>query len=126
MSERGRERATGETLAIPQAIRDQVDDRDKRFCRVCGRYQGDARALHHILYGGDLVGMGGRRVHEVDALVTVCWSFGGGCHELVHGNKKLWQPLLLTVVQQPGTTALQLRRWQVRRQSPTRHPNGLH
>ena len=106
-----RERATRETLAIPQAIREQVDERDQRTCRVCGRYQGDARALHHVLYGGDDVGMGGRRLHEVDTLVTVCWMFNG-CHELVHSNKRLWQPLLLTVAQQPGITALQLRRWQ--------------
>lgn len=124
MSDRGRERASRETLAIPQAIRDQVDERDQRVCRVCGRYQGDSRALHHIVYGGDSIGVGGRRIHDVDGLVTVCWMFKG-CHEFVHSNKKLWQPLLLAVVQQPGLTALQLRRWQLRRQSPSRHPNGL-
>lgn len=124
MSERGRERATRETLAIPQAIREQVDERDQRMCRVCGRYQGEARALHHILYGGDSVGIGGRRVHEVDGLVTVCWMFNG-CHELVHADKKLWQPLLLTVVQRRGVTALQLRRWEQRQSRTRRHPNGL-
>lgn len=109
-----RERATRETLAIPQAIRQAVDERDQHTCRVCGRHQGDARALHHIVYGGDAVGVGGRRIHEVDNLITVCWMFNG-CHELVHGNKRLWQPLLLTTAQQRGVTALQLRRWQQRR-----------
>lgn len=102
-----------ESLAIPPSIRAQVDARDGLHCRVCGRFLGERRALHHIKYGGDERGVGGRRKHVVAEIVTVCWQPGDGdCHELVHGNKALWQPLLLAVVQRPGLTALQLRRWQ--------------
>lgn len=109
-----RGRARKETLAIPDDVRRAVDERDGQFCRVCGKFLGDERALHHIVYGGSERGMGGRRVHNVDEIVTVCWLWGGNCHELVHSNKRLWQPLLLQVVQQRGVTAMQLKRWQRR------------
>ncbi len=112
MSEPSQERSTRETLAIPKDIREAVDDRDRQYCRVCGKYLADQRALHHILFGGDRVGLGGRRVHELDNLITVCWMWGGNCHDLVHANKRLWQPLLLKVITIPGISAMQLRRWQ--------------
>jgi 5-methylcytosine-specific restriction endonuclease McrA len=111
--------AQKETLDIPAAVRRAVDQRDGSHCRVCGRFMGDARALHHIIYGGDERGTGGRRVHNVDEIVTVCWMFGSDCHSLVHSNKKLWQPLLLQVVQTPGTTAMQLKRWSERNRTKT-------
>jgi len=104
-------RATRETLAIPDAVRRIVDDRDGMHCRVCGKYLGDERALHHIIYGGDRRGFGGRRVHDPDEIVTVCWMWGGNCHDRVHGDKSTWQPLLLQVVQRRGVTAMQLKRW---------------
>ena len=55
--------------------------------------------------------MGGRRVHTVEEIVTVCWMWGGNCHDRVHREKLLWQPLLLEVVHRPGLTAMQLMRW---------------
>lgn len=100
-----------ETLAIPASMRSEVDGRDGGFCRVCGRYAGEQRALHHIRYGGDTVGMGGRRWHHPENLVTVGWLFDHDCHSKVHSDKALWVPLLLEVVHRPGTTALQLLRW---------------
>lgn len=104
--------AKEESLAIPTSVRAAVDARDGEHCRVCGRYLGDRRALHHVIYGGDARGMGGRRQHVVEEIVTVCWLPGdGNCHEMVHGNKELWVPLLLAVAGQPGVTALQLYRW---------------
>jgi hypothetical protein len=114
--------AKRETLAIPQAVRDAVDERDQLHCRVCGKWLGDRRALHHIVYGGDDRGMGGRRVHNVEEIVTVCWLPGDprsgmqSCHDRVHSDKRLWQPLLLAVAQRSGVTALQLRRWIAARQ----------
>lgn len=113
--------ARRETLAIPQEVRAAVDERDHLTCRVCGKWLGERRALHHIVYGGDARGMGGRRVHVVEQIVTVCWLPGdpvGGvrpCHERVHANKQLWQPLLLQVAQRRGVTALQYLRWTARR-----------
>lgn len=107
--------ARRETLAIPSAIRDLVDERDGYHCRVCGKYLGDARALHHIRFGGDRQGMGGRREHGLDNLITVCWMWGGNCHDLVHSQKGLWLPLLERTITVPGVTAMQLRRWRQRR-----------
>lgn len=107
--------ATEESLSIPVSVRQAVDLRDAMHCRVCGKYLGDRRALHHVIYGGDARGMGGRRVHNTAEIVTVCWLPGDGdCHQLVHSAKHVWQPLLLQVAQRPGITALQLQRWQRR------------
>lgn len=104
-----------ETLAIPQRMRVEVDERDQGFCRVCGQFAGERRALHHIVYGGDAAGMGGRRLHSPDNLITVGWLFEHDCHSVVHSNKRLWVPLLQKAVATPGTTALQLMRWQRRK-----------
>jgi hypothetical protein len=101
-----------ETLQIPADVRAAIDARDAGFCRVCGQFQGERRAIHHVIYGGDARGMGGRRVHNVEEMVTVCWVPGTlDCHSRVHSNKGLYQPLLLEVVTKPGVTVLQLLRW---------------
>lgn len=109
-----RGRARSETHAIPADIREAVDSRDGQYCRVCGKYMGAQRALHHIVYGGSDRGMGGRRVHNEDEIVTVCWMWAGNCHDRVHADKLRWQPVLLEVVKRPGVTAMQLLRWQGR------------
>lgn len=112
-----RPRAVRETTEIPDAVRHAVDERDGQHCRVCGKYLGERRALHHVRYGGDDVGMGGRRKHVVDEIVTVCWLPGDPragmrpCHDLVHSDKRRWQPVLLEVARQRGVTALQVARW---------------
>lgn len=102
-----------ESLEIPKDVREAVDARDNYFCRVCGKYLGpERRALHHIIYGGDAQGMGGRRKHDPDTIVTVCWLPGdNNCHLIVHGAKHKFQPILLVVAQQKGVTALQQLRW---------------
>lgn len=115
MNEPGRTGAERETLAIPTDLREAVDERDGLHCRVCGKHLGQARALHHISYGGSRHGMGGRREHSLDNLVTVCWMWGGNCHDLVHSDKGLWLPVLQQVITTPGITAFQLRRWRARR-----------
>lgn len=109
--------AVKETLAIPQRLREQVDERDGHHCRVCGKHLGEQRALHHIRFGGSRQGMGGRREHDLDNLITVCWMWPGNCHDLVHGQKSLWLPVLEALTVTPGVTGLQLRRWQRRRKT---------
>lgn len=109
--------AKEESLAIPADVRRAVDARDNATCRVCGKFLGDRRALHHVIYGGDDRGMGGRRVHSPAEIVTVCWLPGDGdCHQMVHSAKRTWQPLLLEVAQRSGITALQLKRWHRRQE----------
>lgn len=104
---------------IPPAIRLEVGERDGWCCRFCGKYLGPERAgIHHVNFGGGLgPGMGGRRVHDVEAMVTICWLPGDpvprrrSCHDEAHTRKLVWQPLLLRCAQIPGVTALQLKRW---------------
>ena len=98
-------------------MRAEVDERDQGMCRFCGRFVGEARALHHIVYGGSTVGMGGRRHHAVTNLLTVGWLFDHDCHSILHGNKRLWTPLALEAALHPGLTVLQLYRWGERRRS---------
>lgn len=96
--------ARAETYEIPKKVRDEVRERDGRLCRVCGSYA-DGLALHHIRYRSE----GG--LHVASNLVSVHWMFEPRCHELVHSNKRLWQPILLAIAEQPGITALQWKRW---------------
>lgn len=105
-----------ETVAIPQRLRDAVDERDGGFCRLCGKFLGTRRAIHHIFYGGDAQGMGGRRDHRLENLVSLCWLPGDSdCHQRAHSRKSYWQPLLAAVVtRNDHITALQLGRWQRR------------
>lgn len=105
-----------ETLAIAQALRAACDERDQGHCRVCGKWLGPERALHHISYGGSRQGMGGRREHTLSNLISICWMWGGNCHDLVHSDKGLWLPLLEKTITVPGVTAMQLRRWTKRAQ----------
>lgn len=98
-----------ETLAIPDALRLQVAERDQGHCRFCGRYEENA-AIHHVRFGGDVVGMGGRRQHYLENLLTVGWLYGHDCHSRLHDRKTYWMPYVLGALATPGATVLQLRR----------------
>lgn len=113
--------AKAESLSIPANVRAAVDTRDGMHCRVCGRFLGDRRALHHIEFGGGSgPGMGGRRKHDMATIATVCWLPGDGdCHALVHSRKTYFQDLLREVLTRPGLTVLQLERWRRRATTTT-------
>lgn len=102
-----------ETLEIPERIRQEVWERDGGHCRFCGRTDG-VIVLHHCLFGGDYVGMGGRRKHDPRAIITVGGAFQHDCHSVIHSRKSLWLPLSLQVIEHPGVTMLQLNRWRRR------------
>lgn len=102
MSERDLER---DPKTVPKNVRAEVIGRDHSCCRVCGRYV-EFPALHHVAYRSQ----GGS--NTVGNLVVVGWQPGHDCHlSVVHANKRLWQPILFTVIANPGTTAYQIRRW---------------
>lgn len=98
-----------QSLAIPAAVREAVRERDGDVCRLCG--QTSNLILHHVHYGGDEVGMGGRRFHHVDNIVTLGGAYQHRCHDTVHSRKGLWVPVLEAVIAQPGVTGLQIKRW---------------
>ena len=94
---------------IPQSVRDIIDERDKGFCRFCGTYLGELRSHHHCEFGGIYSGMGGKRIHDPDKMISVCNGlYGNQCHEKIHGNKALYLPYTLEVVKHPGKTIIQL------------------
>lgn len=112
-------------LDIPHHVREAVAERDRGYCRVCGRFVGPQGALHHIMFGGTDRGIGGRRIHNPDEIITICWMWAGNCHDRVHRDKLRWQPLLLEVLTRPGLTAMQLLRWRARHaQALMRSPQG--
>lgn len=104
-------RVSGETELerlglVPSNVREYVIDRDNGCCRVCGQWAGETPALHHIEYRSE----GGLDLPS--NLVTIGWLPGHDCHlPVVHARKRLWQPILLAIVEQPGVTAYQARRW---------------
>lgn len=81
---------------IPQPVRKKVMERDNWRCRYCLK-KSDGLHLHHVLYrsqgGPDTLGN----------LITLCM----GCHELVHSNKRRWQPVLLEALRFPHLTVLE-------------------
>lgn len=87
---------------VPMEVRVEVYLRDKARCRYCGT---PASQVHHILYrsqGGD---------HTEENLIVLCQEH----HDLMHSNKKYWQPILLDVIRRlyegQSVTVPQVERW---------------
>lgn len=72
--------------SVQRALKDAVLSRDGRRCRRCGR--NTDLEVHHIRYRSQ----GGR--DEERNLITLCLRD----HQLVHSDKKVWQPVLLELV----------------------------
>lgn len=90
---------------VPTDVRDFVIERDGQCCRVCGVYV-EYPALHHVEYRSQ----GGLDVPS--NLVVVGWTPGHDCHlQIVHANKRLWQPIMQAAAVTPGVTGLQILRW---------------
>lgn len=66
---------------VPTATRQRVRKRDRR-CRYCGTY--DDLDVHHISYRSQGLD------HQDHNLIVLCRTH----HDIVHGNKALWQPVL--------------------------------
>jgi 5-methylcytosine-specific restriction endonuclease McrA len=66
---------------IPPQVREAVLARDRHRCRYCGR-TADLH-LHHIHYRSEGVD------HRATNLITLC----GAHHDLIHSNKRRWQPV---------------------------------
>lgn len=97
------EYSDGHGGSIPAKLRAAVLDRDGQTCRLCGCWAEHA-AIHHIEYRSE----GGR--NTLDNLITLHWMFEPRCHEVVHADKRLWQPLLLVAALNPAVTGFALRR----------------
>ena len=72
-----------EPSGIPPATRAEVLDRDSYSCQLCGAKR--ALHVHHIHYRSEGVD------HTPDNLIVLCRAH----HDLVHSNKRYWQPRLL-------------------------------
>lgn len=98
---------------VPSEVRDLVIDRDASCCRVCGRYV-EYPHLHHVLFRSQ----GG--LDTPSNLVTIGGSFGHDCHlTIAHGRESLtWRRYLLQAIDNPGVTAVALRRQEEAVQAP--------
>lgn len=92
---------------VPAAVRALVVERDNSQCRCCGRWV-EHPALHHVVFRSQ----GG--LHVPGNLVVVGWYGDHDCHlRYAHGAMApLFRELLLGVIDVPGVTAFQWRRWQ--------------
>jgi 5-methylcytosine-specific restriction endonuclease McrA len=63
---------------IPQNIILQVMERDNGICQHCGRQGAN---IHHIVPAG----MGGKRIHAIENLITLCLD----CHSGAHSSKEM-------------------------------------
>lgn len=66
----------------------KVIERDKYRCRLCGTSQN--LHLHHIIYRSEKKDL----INEPSNCIMLCFK----CHELVHSNKKEWQPKLKEMI----------------------------
>ncbi len=93
---------------IPDKVRKAIHVRDNYFCRMCGaNCELSGVEIHHIVFGGDRIGIGGARIHDLDLMVSLCLK----CHQRAHRQKSRWQEALAFVVCRPGLTAAQVIRW---------------
>jgi 5-methylcytosine-specific restriction endonuclease McrA len=63
---------------IPKKIIKAVLERDESICQHCGR---QGVNIHHIVPAG----MGGKRIHAIENLITLCLD----CHSGAHGNREM-------------------------------------
>lgn len=69
------------------SLRDEVLALDRHSCRFCGTKRSKLD-VHHVIYRSG----GGKDVRH--NLLTLC----SVCHDVVHSDRKRWQPLCLGVV----------------------------
>lgn len=81
---------------VADSVRDEVRSRDKNACRLCERTEKALTGvgllplhIHHIIYRSE-----SDCTHTPDNLITLCMT----CHDLVHEDKKYWQPVLQEMV----------------------------
>ena len=75
---------------MPDGRREEVLEADGNKCRFCGSRGGVfGLHVHHVRYRGQPGG-----THERNNLLTLCSE----CHDVVHSNKKLYQPACLALL----------------------------
>lgn len=91
------------TTAVKARVRRAVGERDGDWCLLCGKPPKGLH-LHRVRYGSE----GG--AYEITNCVQLC----GLHHDIVHSNKRVWQPKLIGYLSEsdPGQTEMDaLRRW---------------
>lgn len=72
-------------IKLKPEIREEVFERDKRRCVICGCNIEEELHCHHILNRNFR-----NLINCVRNLVTLCWR----CHDKVHSNQRKWRPIL--------------------------------
>ena len=73
---------------MPSKLRKGIKQRDGNTCQMCGKqgeYSDMGLTIHHIVSPG----MGRRKVHKKENLITLCGPvFGNKCHHETHSGKE--------------------------------------
>ena len=85
---KGIRKASNKKIIVTADTYKKVIERDKYRCRLCGISQN--LHLHHIVYRSEDKNL----INEPSNCVMLCIK----CHELVHSNKKKWQPKLKEMI----------------------------
>lgn len=84
---KGTNKVSNKRIFVTKETYNKVYERDKGRCRLCGSNQ---IQLHHIVYRSE----NKKLINEPSNCIMLCAK----CHELVHSNKRYWQPKLKEIV----------------------------
>jgi len=85
---KGIKKVSNKKIIVTADTYKKVVERDKYRCKLCGTSQN--LHLHHIIYRSEEKDL----INEPSNCIMLCFK----CHELVHSNKKEWQPKLKEMV----------------------------
>lgn len=74
-------------IIVKDDIYSKVAERDKYSCRLCGKKNIE---LHHIVYRSE----DKSKINDINNCIMLCTEH----HQMVHSNKKKWQPILKKMV----------------------------
>lgn len=81
-------KVSNKRITVTEETYNKVMQRDKGKCRLCGTAQNIQ--AHHILYRSERKDL----INEPTNMIMLCIK----CHQLVHSNKKKYQPILLKLI----------------------------
>lgn len=83
-------KVSNKKINVENSIYDKVIERDQYKCRLLDSNCIGGLQLHHIIYRSE----DKTKINDIDNCIMLCVYH----HNLVHSNKKKWQPILQEIV----------------------------